>query len=107
LPPIDPESHVYLDMLFDVGPVQAGGFGPQCVSWSEIESWMRLNGHQLSSPEARLLRRLSSIYVAAQQELRAADAPAPWPQRHFQERLDATTEKIGLALSAMSRRPTA
>ncbi len=76
LPPITAQ-HVY-DWLMQVGPVEAGGMGQVPISWATIHAWSALTFTRLSSWEARMLRRLSSDYLA---EIHAAEdhtRPAPW-----------------------------
>lgn len=102
MPPIEPESAVYLELLFDAGPVQSGGFGPQALAWSELADWIRLTGTQLTAQEIRFIRRLSLIYAGALSELRAEDAVAPWPEKSAEERIESANEQIGLALRAMT-----
>ncbi len=107
MPPLDPEASPYIDLLFEAGPVQSGGMGASALSWGELESWLRLSRHRLSVWELRLIRRLSISFAAAQHEMRAEAARAPWPEldeaakaEHAQQ-VDAA---LATVLSAMAAR---
>ncbi|MCK7461128.1 MAG: hypothetical protein MZU84_03225 [Sphingobacterium sp.] len=105
MPPLEAVEAEYLELLFEAGPVRHGGFGPMALSWTDLSDWLRLTGRTLSPPESRLIRRLSGLYAAALPEMRAAEVPAPWPEKSVEERSETVTEQIGLALSAMARKP--
>lgn len=83
------EAHVQIEMppvtaeylighLMDAGLVDVGGMGQAPLSWTTLRHWREQTGVRLSPWEARLLRRLSSEYIAEQHRAEAIDAKAPW-----------------------------
>lgn len=66
--------------LFEVGPVGSNGFGPEPLSWQEIEAWSRLTQTDLDTWEALTLRKLSADYSSqlsksADPKCKAPDQP--------------------------------
>ena len=66
--------------LFEAGPVGNNGFGPEPLTWQEIEAWSRLTQVDLDAWEALTLRKLSSDYSAqltqsSDPKCRAPDQP--------------------------------
>ena len=81
-PPLPPltAQHVY-DWLMQVGPVEVSGMGQVPISWATIHAWAALTFNRLSAWEARMLRRLSSEYLAEVQAAEDHTRPAPWTAR--------------------------
>lgn len=74
-----PCAALYLvDWLFEIGPVMASGMGCVPLTHGEIEAWQHNTGIGLEQWEARMLKKLSLIYLAETQAAAAADYPAPW-----------------------------
>lgn len=66
--------------LFEAGPVGNNGFGPEPLTWQEIEAWSKLTQVDLDAWEALTLRKLSSDYSAqliqsSDPKCRAPDQP--------------------------------
>lgn len=65
--------------LFEAGPVGNNGFGPEPLSWQEIEAWSRLTQTSLDAWEALTLRKLSNDYSA--QLTKSADPKCKAPDQ--------------------------
>lgn len=65
--------------LFEAGPVGNNGFGPEPLTWQEIEAWSRLTQVDLDAWEALTLRKLSDLYSA--QLVRSADPKCRAPDQ--------------------------
>ncbi|WP_223799116.1 hypothetical protein [Sphingomonas nostoxanthinifaciens] len=75
--PVNPAPHI-INRLIEVGLVEAAGMGASPMSWREINDWQRATGVDLSAWEARLLRRLSSEYLAEGRRAESENCPPPW-----------------------------
>jgi len=73
-----------IDYLFEAGPVTSNGFGPEPLSWLELEAWSRLSQVKLDAWEALTLRKLSDHYSA--QLVRSADPKCRAPDEPEQSR---------------------
>jgi hypothetical protein len=49
----------YLEL--QAGSSGGGGFGPACVTWSDIGWWAQLTGEMIDPIEARLIIRLANL----------------------------------------------
>ena len=65
--------------LFEAGPVGNNGFGPEPLSWQEIEAWSRLTQTSLDAWEALTIRKLSNDYSA--QLTKSADPKCKAPDQ--------------------------
>lgn len=70
--------------LFEAGPVGNNGFGPEPLTWQEIEAWSRLTQVKLDAWEALTLRTLSDHYRS--QLMRSADPKCRAPDQPEQSR---------------------
>ncbi len=66
-------NHI-LNYLFEIGLTE----GDKPLSHAEIASWQSNTGIELQAYEARFLKRLSEIYLAASHEMKKIDAVNPW-----------------------------
>lgn len=73
-----------VEYLFEAGPVSSNGFGPEPLSWLELEAWAHLAQVNLDSWEARTLRKLSEHYSA--QLVKSADPKCRPPGQEEQSR---------------------
>ena len=64
--------------LLEIGLAEAAGMGTVPIGWSTIDAWQRTTGVQLAPWQARLLRHLSTEYVAESRKAEDATCPAPW-----------------------------
>lgn len=67
-----------VDLLLEVGPVLAGGFGPTPLTFMEIDAWARRTARDLQPWEAQILRRLSSEWCSQASISDAHDCRPPW-----------------------------
>lgn len=75
--PPNPAPH-FTDRLIEIGLTEAAGMGAVPISWRQIEAWQQLTGVPLEPWEARLLRRLSAIYLAEGRTAESESCPPPW-----------------------------
>jgi hypothetical protein len=78
LPEIDPEAQHLIEYLMDAGPVVSGAQGTAPLSWADLQAWQEGSGVSLPPWQLRLIRRLSSEYLAETIRAEAHDAPPPW-----------------------------
>jgi hypothetical protein len=91
-------KHV-LDYLFEIGLTD----GEKPLSHSEIASWQSNTGIELEAYEARFLKRLSEIYLAASHEMKEENAINPWedaPNYMSNKFLDAQRAKEAIRKAA-------
>jgi hypothetical protein len=62
----------------EVGPAESGAMGQGPISWREIDAWAARTFAQVSAWEVRLLRRLSTEYLAEIHQAEDPSRPAPW-----------------------------
>lgn len=75
--PPNPAPHI-TDRLLELGITQAVGMGMAPISWSEMDAWQRRTGAVIEPWEVRLLRRLSTAYLAEGRKAESESCPAPW-----------------------------
>lgn len=73
-----------VEYLFEAGPVGNNGFGPEPITWIELEAWAKLTQVDLDSWEASTLRKLSEHYSA--QLVKSADPKCRPPGQEEQSR---------------------
>jgi hypothetical protein len=95
-----------IDWLMEVGPTDPGAMGAVPISWDSISQWQQCMGLDLPPWIARLLRHLSSEFVAETVRAREADCPAPWAVTSNLNR-DEVSRKVTNAFRAlmMSKEP--
>lgn len=67
-----------VDYLFEFGPTVPAGMGAGPVTGVELLAWQALLGVEFHPWEARLLRQLSSEYLAESHKATARDRPPPF-----------------------------
>lgn len=72
-----------VNYLFEVGPTQPAGMGDAPISHAELSAWMQNTGIELSSWEARTLKRLSMEYLSESHAAKEIDCPAPWAEAPY------------------------
>lgn len=75
--PPNPAPHL-IDRLIEIGLTEAAGMGAVPLSWREINAWCDRTGVDLQPWEARLIRTLSSIYLAEGRRAESETCPPPW-----------------------------
>lgn len=66
------------DWLVEMGLTEAAGMSAVPLSWREINAWCDRTCVDLLPWEARLIRRLSSDYLAESRKAESETCPAPW-----------------------------
>lgn len=64
--------------LMELGLTEAAGMGLAPLSWSTIDAWQRVTGIAVPAWEARLIRQLSTEYLAESRRAESENCPAPW-----------------------------
>jgi hypothetical protein len=72
------------------------GAGP--VSWREINEWQRATGINLPAWEARLIRRLSSEYLAETRRAESENCPPPWRAEVTQREREVELARLQMVL---------
>jgi len=62
----------------EAGPLAGGGMSPAAISWIELGAWERGTGITLQPWEGRLVRALSTAFLAESQRATEHDAVPPW-----------------------------
>ena len=75
--------------LLEVGLYSSNGMGMTPLSWVDIQAWSQLTGSQLTPSEARLMRKLSFIYVSQYNASKDIKCEAPYPDQDYVERFKA------------------
>lgn len=75
--PANPAPHI-TDRLVEMGLSEAAGMAAVPLTWKEINAWCERTGVDLPPWEARLMRRLSSDYLAESRRAEAETCPPPW-----------------------------
>jgi len=95
--PPNPAPHI-VNALLDIGLVQATAMGAAPLSWQEIEAWQRLTRSPLSPVEARLIRRLSTEYLAESRRAESENCPPPWRAPTTQREVDTEEARLRMVL---------
>lgn len=91
LPP-NPAPHL-LTWLIEIGLTEAAGMGVVPISWREIDAWANRTRIDLPPWEARLIRQLSSAYVAESKAAESESRPPPWQTAAPATQRDIETEE--------------
>lgn len=75
--PPNPLPH-FVAWFVEIGISESKGMGASPLSWREINEWQRATGVELSPWEAKLIRRLSTEYLAEGRKAESENHPAPW-----------------------------
>lgn len=87
--------------MFEVGPSEAGGFGPTPLSFRELDAWANRIPHGLQPWEFMMLRRLSFEWIAESQRAEDATCPPPFDGGVTDEELRATAARLKAAMKGM------
>lgn len=68
------------------------------LSWTTIDAWQRVTGISLDPWEARLIRRLSSDYLAMSREAENETCPSPWRAPVTAQQRDSELARLRLLL---------
>lgn len=95
--PPNPAPHI-IARLIELGITESNGMGPTVLSWREMAGWQRLTGVVLDAWEARLLRQLSTAYIAESRKAESDTCPPPWRREVTQAERDADERRLRLVL---------
>lgn len=77
MPPLECGDYL-ISHLWAVGPTMSGSMGAGPLTHTELESYQRNIGVELSEWEISTLRRLSNEYLSESFNAKARDCKAPW-----------------------------
>jgi hypothetical protein len=75
--PPSPAYHL-VEHFIEMGMSEAAGMGMVPLSWREINAWCDRTRVDLAPWEARLIRKLSTEYLAESRRAESENAPPPW-----------------------------
>jgi hypothetical protein len=85
--PPSPAYHL-VEYFIEMGMSEAAGMGMVPLSWREINAWCDRTRINLAPWEARLIRRLSTEYLAESRRAESENAPPPWQAKITQREID-------------------
>lgn len=95
--PPNPVPHI-VDRLIEIGLTGSTGMGPAPLSWHEIAAWQSLTGVTLDPWEARLIRSLSTTYIAEGRRAESENCPPPWHAEVSQRELEVAEDHLRMVL---------
>ena len=95
--PPNPMPHI-ITRAVEVGLTEAAGMGVVPISWREITHWQRNTGVVLAPWEARLLRKLSTEYVAEMRRAESENCPPPWNAEPTRREIETEEARLRLVL---------
>nr|WP_277923477.1 hypothetical protein [Sphingomonas sp. TREG-RG-20F-R18-01] len=100
LPVVMPPAPAYhlVEYLIEMGMSEAAGMGMVPLSWREINAWCDRTRVDLAPWEARLIRRLSTEYLAESRRAESENAPPPWRAEVTQRELDIEMARLEMLL---------
>lgn len=78
MPPLDMGGVYLIEYFWEVGPAMSGGFSMSPITNAELRAWQHNIGISLQPWEARVLRRLSTEYIAESHDAEERDAIEPF-----------------------------
>jgi hypothetical protein len=89
VPPMPPNPAPHItDWLIEMGLTEAAGMGTVAISSRELAAWQDNTGVVLEPWVGRLIRRLSSAYLAEGRLAESENCPPPWRAPVTQRELD-------------------
>jgi hypothetical protein len=82
MPPVIPEASFLLGYFYEIGPALSTGAGPAVITQQEFSKWQENMGIELRPWQIRLLRQLSTEYIAESNKAAKPECPAPWGDMH-------------------------
>lgn len=95
--PPNPAPHI-VDRLVQIGLTESNGMGVSPLSWREINEWQRASCVELAPWEARLIRALSTSYIAEGRRAEAEACPPPWRAEISQRERDVAEARLSMVL---------
>jgi len=97
------EAEYLIAYLYEIGPTVAAGMGAGPITQGEVRAWQDNTGIELTSWEARTLRRLSCVYLAQSHKAEKIDCPAPWQPSDFKPDLSAVARAMQNRILEMAK----
>ena len=91
MPSLDGAEYL-VQLLYEAGLVQSNGMGATALSWTEIESWIRVTQISLSVWERLLIKSMSEVYAGELSQATAKDRPSPYV--HVDEALEINRQVV-------------
>lgn len=95
--PPNPAPHI-VARLIEIGLTESNGMGPTPLSWREIAEWQRMTCTALDPWEARLIRQLSTAYIAESRRAEDEHCAPPWRREVTQRERDADEQRLRMVL---------
>lgn len=95
--PDNPEP-IIIERLMEIGPVEADSMGTKPITWGSITEYAVRMGIDIPPWQSKLLRRLSTEYLAQTRAAEERHCPAPWHKPVSQEEREADERMLRLAL---------
>ncbi len=95
--PPNPMPHV-VNRLIEIGLTGSTGMGPVPLCWLEIDAWSRQTGIELMPWEARLIRALSTAYIAEGRKAESENCPPPWRAEVSRRELEVAEQRLRMVL---------
>ena len=91
--PPNPAPHL-IERLIEIGLTGSDGVNTKPLSWAEINEWQRSTSVTLAPWEARLIRSLSTAYIAEGRKAESEYCPPPWRRQITQRERDADEARL-------------
>jgi hypothetical protein len=95
--PPNPAPHV-VHRLVEMGITEANGMGASPLSWREIRAWQESTAVDLAPWEARLMRHLSTAYLAESRRAESENCPPPWRAEVTEREREIEQAKLEMVL---------
>lgn len=95
--PPSPAYHL-VEYFIEMGMSEAAGMGMVPLSWREINAWCDRTRVDLAPWEARLIRRLSTEYLAESRRAESENCPPPWRAEVTRRELDVEQAQLEMLL---------
>jgi hypothetical protein len=91
--PPNPAPHI-VEWLIEIGLTDNSGMSATPLTWCEINAWCARTRVSPAPWEARLIRRLSSDYIAESRKAESETCPPPWRAEVSQRELDIEEARL-------------
>jgi hypothetical protein len=95
--PPNPAPHI-VERLVEIGLSEATGMSASPLSWREILAWQEATGVPLTPWEARLIKRLSTAYLAEGRKAESENCPPPWRTKVTQREREVEQARLEMVL---------
>lgn len=103
-PDIDEGFSSILELFFLSGQASSTGIGLVCLTWQEIEAFIRVNSLELTLWEIEVLRKMSEAYAYEYSKASDPQRPSPFMREKTEENTEEENIKAALKMmNALSR----